>query len=86
MNLGYWLNASYEAAQRCIYDPLCKSRGGACHACSYLRFSCPHFNRTVSRSFLLGGPVNGLPHNIVGYWSTKTYYRAIELKQEANSK
>ncbi len=86
MNLGYWLNASYEVAQRCIYDPLCKSRGGACHACSYLRFSCPHFNRTVSRSFLLGGPVNGLPHNIVGYWSTKTYYRAIELKQEANSK
>lgn len=86
MNLGYWLRGAYEAAQRCIYDPLCKSRGAACHACSYLHFSCPHFNRTLSRSFLLGGPVSSLPRDIVGYWSTKTYNRALKLKQEASSK
>lgn len=81
MNLSYWLTGSYEAAQRCIYDPLCKSRGGACHACSYLRFSCPSFNRTVSRSFLLGGPVKGLNRGLIGYWSPQTYNRALKLKQ-----
>lgn len=86
MNLSYWLSAAYEAAQRCIYDPLCKSRGAACHACSYLRFSCPHFNRTLSRSFLLGGSVSGLPHDIVGYWSTNTYDCALKLKQGVSSK
>ena len=84
MNLNYWLLGAYEAAQRCIYDPLCRSRGAACHACSYLRFSCQHFNRTISRSFLLGGPVIGLSHDIIGYWSTKTYNRALKLKQEAS--
>lgn len=84
MNLDYWLKTTYESAQRCIYDPLCKSQGGACHACSYLRFSCPHFNRTLSRSFLLGGPVAGLPRDVVGYWSTQTYNRAIKLKQKVD--
>jgi hypothetical protein len=84
MDLGRWLNTAYETAQRCIYDPLCKSQGGACHACSYLRFSCPHFNRTVSRSFLLGGPVAGLPRDVVGYWSTQTYNRALKLKQKVD--
>jgi len=84
MNLEYWLNTAYETAQRCIYDPLCKSQGGACHACSYLRFSCPHFNRTVSRSFLLGGPVDGLQRDVVGYWSTQTCNRAHKLKQKVD--
>ncbi|HKP54944.1 MAG TPA: hypothetical protein VJ183_20100 [Chloroflexia bacterium] len=83
LNLGMWLSATYEAAQRCIYDPLCRSRGSVCHACGYLRFSCPHFNRTVSRAFLLGGPVTGLQQDVVGYWSPRTHERSLRLKQEA---
>lgn len=83
MNLSMWLTSAYESTQRCIYDPLCRSRGSACHACAYLRFSCPHFNRTVSRAFLLGGPVDGLQKEVVGFWSTSTYDRMLQLKQVA---
>jgi hypothetical protein len=82
LNLNYWLSSAYEAAARCIYNPLCRSRGGACHACSYLKFSCPHFNRTVSRSFLLGGPVEGLPQELTGYWTPKIANLASQLKQQ----
>jgi hypothetical protein len=80
MNLTLWLDGTYEAAQRCIFNPLCRTRGGACHACSHLRFSCPHFNRTQSRAFLVGGPVVGLEKELVGYWSPKVYKRAHSLK------
>jgi hypothetical protein len=80
MNLSLWLDASYEAAQRCIYNPLCRTRGGACHACAHLRFSCPHFNRTQSRAFLVGGPMIGLEKELIGYWSPRVYQRAQALK------
>lgn len=78
-NLSLWLESALEQAQRCIYDPVCHSLGGACHACTYVRFSCPHFNRTVSRSFLIGGPVQGLSSNVVGYWTSAVRQRADRL-------
>lgn len=80
LNMGYWLTSTYEAAQRCMYDPLCTARGGACHACSYLRFSCSHFNRTVSRSFLIGGPVEGFATPLIGYWTPQVRARAAALR------
>lgn len=80
MNLSLWLDGMYEAAHRCIFNPLCRSRGGACHACSHLRFSCPHFNRTQSRAFLIGGPVVGLQKELIGYWSPRILKRAQSLK------
>ena len=84
LNLGYWLNSAYEAAQRCMYDPICTAHGGACHACTYLRFSCPHFNRTVSRSFLVGGQVEGIAdRSVIGYWSPQVRARANTLRNLA---
>lgn len=84
LNLGYWLNSAFEAAQRCMYDPLCTTHGGACHACSYLRFSCQHFNRTVSRSFLVGGLVEGIADRpVIGYWSPQVRARAATLRPAA---
>ncbi len=85
LNLTYWLTSAYDLAQRCMYDPLCNVRGGACHACSYLRFSCPHFNRTISRAFLTGGPVEGLDQPVVGYWSPQLRDRAKSLQGAVSS-
>ncbi len=85
MNLTLWLDGTHEAAQRCIFNPLCRTRGGACHACAHLRFSCPHFNRTQSRAFLVGGPVVGLQKELIGYWSPRVYQRARSLKETAVS-
>lgn len=85
LNLSYWLSGAYETSQRCIYDPLCKTHGGACHACTYLRFSCANFNRTVSRSFLLGGFVEGWDQSVIGYWNPSTKAYAEQLQERSIS-
>lgn len=62
-------------ALRCLYDPQCSERMGACHGCLYLpEVSCTAFNRGLSRAVLQGGhdpwqdPGSG--HTITGYWGT----------------
>jgi hypothetical protein len=51
----------------CVYDPVCRDNGGACHACLFLpEVSCRYFNRNLSRVFLFGGAVNG--REIVGFF------------------
>lgn len=62
-----WLRNTYEKSQICIYDPICKGQRGACHACSYLKFSCQCFNRGLSRNLIIGGNVG--KHLIKGYLS-----------------
>ncbi|WP_225989747.1 hypothetical protein [Bacillus cereus] len=66
-DLERWLRNTYEKTQTCLYDPICKGQHGACHACSYLKFSCQHFNRGLSRNLLTGGYVGETP--IIGYFS-----------------
>jgi hypothetical protein len=75
-----WLRGARETAYRCLLDPLCRQKGGACHTCIYLRFSCQHYNRTLSRSFLTGGRVAGHAEVIVGYWSSRVRTRAAALR------
>jgi len=76
-----WLKGAKESAYKCMLDPLCHERGGGCHACLYLKFSCRHFNRNVSRSFLIGGKVKGYQGQIVGYWSPEIKRKAEEIKE-----
>lgn len=82
-NLRQWLDGVRETAFRCLLDPVCHHKGGACHACLYLRFSCRHFNRTISRAFLIGGHVPGYPTPITGYWSTRVRARTAALGPSA---
>lgn len=64
-DLARWLRNTYDKTQTCIYDPICKGQHGACHACSYLKFSCQHFNRGLSRNLLVNGTIGN--KKIKGY-------------------
>jgi len=66
-DLAKWLRNAYEKTQTCLYDPICKEKNGACHACLYLKFSCQHFNHALSRNLLNGGEVEN--NTIKGYLS-----------------
>lgn len=85
-NLTQWLASAYDYAGRCSFDPVCKQSGGACLACLYPKFGCAYFNRTVSRSFLLGGETPGRQQPLVGYWDRRTIERSKQLKKFANSR
>ncbi|WP_082446502.1 DUF1998 domain-containing protein [Cytobacillus solani] len=67
-DLERWINTTFEHTQLCLYDPVCKDHKAACHACSYLKFSCQHFNRGVSRALLIGGPLGD--KSIVGFFNS----------------
>ncbi|MCJ1909967.1 DUF1998 domain-containing protein [Planococcus ruber] len=60
-----WLHSAYEQSQLCLYDPVCKDHKAACHACSYLKFSCQQFNRGLNRSLLIGGHIKN--KKVVGF-------------------
>ena len=63
-----WLRSVQSQAQ-CIYDPVCRDRDGACHACAYLaETSCRYFNLNLNRAFLFGGTDPVLQRRLVGYW------------------
>lgn len=66
-DLERWINTTYEHTQLCLYDPVCKDHQGACHACSYLKFSCQHFNRGISRILLTGGKLGG--NEFIGFFN-----------------
>jgi hypothetical protein len=54
-SLTEWLQMIQDA-RRCVYDPVCRQRGGNCHACTHLaETSCRFFNLNLGRSFLFGG-------------------------------
>jgi len=67
------LEAIQEEALRCIYDPDCLHRHGACHGCIHVpEIGCRVFNHGLSRSFLVGGamPWTGVESrvSINGFW------------------
>ena len=54
--LAEFLDTLQEEAGRCMYDPDCLHRQGACHGCIHVpEISCRVFNHGLSRSFLIGG-------------------------------
>ena len=67
-NLRQWLTSARDYAGQCSFDPVCSHAGGACLACLYPKFGCAYFNRTVSRSFLFGGHVQGRDQRVIGFW------------------
>jgi len=61
-----WLDQSIEDVENCIYDPLCIEDKGACHSCLYTsEISCEHFNKDLSRRYLIGYK------NATGFWNKK---------------
>lgn len=63
-----WLEAIRDT-RRCVYDPVCRERDGACHACIHLsETSCGYFNLNLGRAFLFGGYDQALARDIVGYF------------------
>lgn len=63
-----WLQ-SIRSNRICVYDPVCKDKGGNCHACTHLaETSCRFFNLNLGRSFLFGGPDPELGEIKVGYF------------------
>ena len=68
-SLAEWLSQIQNDTRRCVYDPVCRQRGGNCHACTHLaETSCRFFNLNLGRSFLFGGPDEELGNISVGYF------------------
>lgn len=69
-DLARWLEGIYEKSNTCLYDPVCHQHSGACHACMYLKFSCSHFNHSLTRNLLIGGKVTDYDEykEVVGYF------------------
>ena len=68
-SLPEWLGQITNDTRRCIYDPVCQSRGGNCHACTHLaETSCRFFNLNLGRPFLFGGCDKELGNIDYGYW------------------
>lgn len=69
--LWKWLNVTEKYATSCVFDPTCRETNGACHACTFLKFSCKYFNKGLNRNLLIGGNIKELDRRILGYWSSK---------------
>ena len=66
-SLAEWLS-SVRDTYHCVYDPVCRDRGGNCHACTHLaETSCRFFNLNLGRVFLFGGHDSELGRDLVGY-------------------
>lgn len=67
-SLEEWLN-QIRNNRRCVYDPVCGTNGGTCHACTHLaETSCRFFNLNLNRAFLFGGTDQELGNIAVGYF------------------
>jgi hypothetical protein len=74
-HLAAFLTAVSEEASRCLYDPDCIDRRGACHGCIHSpEICCRVFNHGLSRAFLLGGHAPwadiASTERLVGYWES----------------
>lgn len=68
-SLPEWLGQITTDTRRCIYDPVCQSKGGNCHVCTHLaETSCRFFNLNLGRPFLFGGYDEELGNIEYGYW------------------
>ena len=79
-----WLDAIRDA-YRCVYDPVCRERDGACHACLHLsETSCGYFNLNLGRAFLFGGDDQITKRRLIGYFDP-TLEEASEPTNENES-
>jgi hypothetical protein len=84
-NITQWLGSARDYADQCSFDPVCASTGGACLACLFTKFGCAHFNRSLSRSYLLGGPIPGRDRPVVGFWSPEVVAKEREIRGRSGS-
>ncbi len=82
-NLTQWLGSARDYAAQCSFDPVCASLGGACLACLFTKFGCTYFNRSLSRSYLLGGSIPGRERVVVGFWSSEVTAEAARMRTRA---
>ena len=69
-NLDKCLNSMIEY-YRCVFDPPCSQRGGACSVCIYIgEVACNRFNTALSRHYLFGGNLKDIAWR--GYWDSFT--------------
>lgn len=68
--LSKWLSVTKDHSISCVFDPTCRETSGACHACTFLKFSCKYFNKGLNRNLLIGGKVKELDKRLIGYWSS----------------
>ena len=68
-DLERWLSATRDSASSCVFDPVCRTHGGACHACTYLKFSCQLRNQGLDRGLLFGIQDLDGKGPLIGYWS-----------------
>lgn len=55
-NLKELLDRVSYFGDNCVYDPVCKGKGGSCHGCMHIaEYSCTGFNRNLSRNYVFGG-------------------------------
>ncbi len=70
-SLPDWLGQVMGDTRRCIYDPVCQTQGGNCHACTHLaETSCRFFNLNLGRPFLFGGYDAQIGQINYGYWDS----------------
>jgi hypothetical protein len=66
-----WLD-QIDTERRCVYDPVCQTKGGNCHSCTHLaETSCKFFNLNLGRIYLFGGYDHELGREIVGYFDPR---------------
>ncbi len=64
-----WVDRTMDKVRACVYDPLCINSAGACHACLFTsEISCIHFNRDLSRVFLIGRGASDGKTKMKGFW------------------
>jgi hypothetical protein len=58
-----------EIASKCIFDPICIERDGACTGCLFLNeVSCEHFNKDLNRALIIGHYDKAKSKKYYGFW------------------
>ena len=64
-----WLYKAQAIASKCIFDPICIERDGACTGCLFLNeVSCEHFNKDLDRALIIGHYDKEKSKKYYGFW------------------
>ena len=64
-----WLYKAEAIANKCIFDPICIERDGACAGCLFLNeVSCEHFNKDLDRALIIGHYDKEKSKKHYGFW------------------
>ena len=64
-----WILKAETIANKCIFDPICIERDGACTGCLFLNeVSCEHFNKDLDRALIIGHYDKEKSKKYYGFW------------------